>query len=92
MTHQQDRKNFPAPPMTYQIRIDGHLDDKWEDWFEDVTITLEDNGQTLLTCVVVDQSALHALLTKVRNLGMPLLSVNRIYPDPGEEADVDQKI
>ena len=63
--------------MIYQIRIKGHLGHKWTDWFEGLTITLEENGETLLTGPVVDQAALHGLLKKVRDLGMPLLSVNR---------------
>ena len=64
--------------MIYQIRIKGHLDHQWRDWFEDANITLDENGDTLLTCSVVDQAALHGLLKKVRDLGIPLLSVNQI--------------
>ncbi len=64
-------------PGLYEIRIKGHLEDRWADWFGGLTITLEDNGDTLLTCPVVDQAALHGLLKKVRDLGMPLLSVRR---------------
>ena len=67
-------------PMVYQIRIKGHLGPQWTDWFGDVTITLEDNGETLLTCSVVDQAALHGLLRKVRDLGMPLISAIRVNP------------
>jgi hypothetical protein len=67
-------------PGYYEIRIKGHLDNRWADWFEGVTITLEDNGETLLTGQVADQAALHGLLRKVRDLGMPLVSVNRIEP------------
>jgi hypothetical protein len=66
--------------MVYQIRIQGHLDSEWTDWFEGLTITLEDNGVTLLSGLVVDQAALYGLLRKVRDLGMPLLAVNRDYP------------
>ncbi len=65
----------------YEIRIKGHLDDRWSDWFGGLTITLEDNGNTLLTCRVVDQAALHGLLKRVRDLGLPLLSVNSVSPD-----------
>ena len=72
-------------PERYEIRIKGHLDDKWADWFEGLTLTLEDNGETLLTGPVVDQAALHGLLRKVRDLGMPLLSVTRVRPS---QADV----
>ena len=71
-------------PERYEIRIQGHLDDKWANWFEGLTITREDNGETLLIGPVVDQAALHGVLRKVRDLGMPLLSVNRVRPS---EAD-----
>ncbi len=59
----------------YEIRIKGHLDDRWAGWFEGLTITLEEDGDTLLTGPVIDQAALHGLLKKMRDLGMPLLSV-----------------
>ncbi len=65
-------------PRLYEIRIHGHLDEKWAVWFEGLTITLEDNGDTLLTGPVVDQAALHGLLRKVRDLAMPLISVNQV--------------
>ena len=67
-------------PVVYQIRIKGHLGSQWMDWFGGLTITLEDNGETLLTCLVVDQAALHGLLRKVRDLGMPLISAIRVEP------------
>jgi hypothetical protein len=69
-------------PGIYEIRIKGHLDDKWADWFEGLTITLEDNGDTLLTGPVIDQAALHGLLKKVRDLGLPLVSVSPVEPGP----------
>lgn len=62
-------------PMLYQIRIKGHLDSQWTDWFEGLTITLEEDGDTLLTGRLVDQAALHGLLKKIRDLGMPLVAV-----------------
>ena len=65
-------------PTCYQIRIEGHLGKQWAAWFEGLTITLEANGDTLLTGVVVDQAALYGLLRKTRDLGMPLVSVNRL--------------
>lgn len=68
-------------PVFYEIRIQGHLADRWRHWFEGLTITLEDKGVTLLTGPVVDQAALHGFLKKVRDLGMPLLSVTRVKPD-----------
>jgi hypothetical protein len=67
-------------PMVYQIRIEGHLGPRWTDWFEGMTITPEDDGDTLLTGPVVDQAALHGLLRKVRDLGMPLISAIRVKP------------
>ena len=69
-------------PGLYEIRIKGHLDDRWAAWFEGLTLTLEDNGDTLLTGPVVDQAALHGLLRKVRDLAMPLVSVTRVSPGP----------
>ena len=77
----------PGEPMVYQIKIKGHLGCQWTDWFEGLTITLEDNGETLLTGPVVDQAALHGLLKKVRDLGMPLLSV--ICVEPGQAKTPD---
>jgi hypothetical protein len=64
------------------IRIKGHLGQQWTDWFEGLAITLEDNGETLLTGPVVDQAALYGLLKKVRDLGLPLVSVMCIEPGP----------
>ena len=69
-------------PELYEIRIKGHLDDRWVTWFEGLTITLEENGETLLTGPVADQAALHGLLRKVRDLGIPLLSVIRLKTGP----------
>ncbi|MDA3938204.1 MAG: hypothetical protein PF693_02700 [Spirochaetia bacterium] len=62
----------------YQIRITGHLDDDWSDWFGNMKISLENNGDTIVSGPVVDQAALHGLLRKIRDLGMPLISVNQI--------------
>ena len=75
-------------PGLYEIRIKGHLDNRWAVWFEGLTITLEDNGETLLTGPVVDQAALHGLLRKVRDLAMPLLSVTRVRPSQADASDV----
>ena len=80
----------PYGPGLYEIRIKGHLDDRWEDWFEGLTITLEDNGDTLLTGPVVDQAALHGLLRKVRDLSIPLLSVNRVEPGQADGSEVKE--
>jgi hypothetical protein len=75
--------------MVYQIRIKGHLIREWTDWFEGLTITLEEDGDTLITGTVVDQAALHGLLKKVRDLGLPLVSVCPI--DPGQADGLDVK-
>jgi hypothetical protein len=75
-------------PALYEIRLKGHLDARWADRFGDMTITLEDNGDTLLTGPVVDQAALHGLLKKVRDLGLPLISVNRVKADHPDESVV----
>ena len=66
----------------YEIRLKGHLDDQWVEWFEGLTISLQDNGDTLLTGPVIDQAALHGLLKKVRDLGMPLVSVSPLEHGP----------
>jgi len=73
-----------SEPELYEIRIKGHLDGRWANWFEGMTITLEEDGNTLLAGPVIDQAALHGLLRKVRDLGLPLLSVNSIEPDTKE--------
>jgi hypothetical protein len=70
-------ETIPEKPRVYQIRVQGHLDQQWADWFGGLRVVLEENGDTVLTGPVVDQAALHGLLKKVRDLGMPLVSVNR---------------
>ena len=65
----------PDQPMICHIRIEGHLGPHWSSWFEGLAITREDNGETLLTGPLVDQAALHGVIRKVRDLGIPLLSV-----------------
>ncbi len=81
----------PIQPVVYQIRINGHLDLQWADWFEGLTITLEEDGNTLLTGAVLDQAALHGLLKKVRDLGMPLVSVNRKDLEQADSSALKQK-
>lgn len=69
------------PTLLYQIRVEGHLSQQWAPWFGGGTITRAAGGETLLVCPVVDQAALYGLLKKVRDLGLPLLSVHRL-PQP----------
>jgi hypothetical protein len=69
----------PQHDMVYQIRLKGHLGRQWADWFDGLTITLEDNGDTLLTGLLADQAALHGLLKKVRDLGLTLISLNQVH-------------
>ena len=82
MSNELNPKADPGQPMVYQIRIKGHLGHQWAAWFEGLTITLEEDGNTLLTGPVIDQAALHGLLKKVRDLGMPLVSVSPLKHGP----------
>jgi len=82
MSNELEPKPTPSHSVIYQIRLKGHLDSQWTDWFDGLTITLEENGDTLLTGPVIDQAALHGLLKKVRDLGMPLVSVSPVEPSP----------
>jgi hypothetical protein len=88
MSSELDPKPDPSQPISYRIRIKGHLGPEWSDWFGGLTVTLEDSGETLLTGPVVDQAALHGLLRKVRDLGMPLLSVCPVEPGEAEASQV----
>jgi len=75
MSNEHNPKPAPNQIVIYQIRLKGHLGCEWADWFEGLTITLEEDGDTLITGPVIDQAALHGLLKKVRDLGLPLVSV-----------------
>ena len=82
MPNYSDPTTNPSQPIVYQIRIKGQPGNEWTDWFEGLTITLEDNGETLLTGPVADQAALHGLLKKIRDLGLPLVSVSPLKHGP----------
>jgi hypothetical protein len=89
MSDQFNPQFDPGQPMVYQIRIKGHLGRQWADWFGGLTVTQEDKGDTLLTGPVIDQAALYGLLKKLRDIGLPLVSV---YPlEPGREDQPDVK-
>ena len=90
MANKSEPTTDPGQPTVYHIRIKGHLGDQWTAWFGGLSITLEDNGETLLTGAVVDQAALHGLLRKVRDLGLPLLLVMRLQPGQVDASAVDQ--
>lgn len=75
MSNKPTHQPKPLQPVVYQIRIKGHLTSQWADWFDEMTITLEGDGNTLLTGPVVDQAALHGLLKKIRDLGLTLISI-----------------
>jgi hypothetical protein len=92
MSNKLNPKTDPSQSMVYQIRFKGHLGRQWTEWFGDVTITLEDNGETLLTCPVVDQAALYGLLRKVRDLGLPLISVTPVKSGQAGGSDVKPQI
>ena len=73
----------------YEIRIKGHLDTRWADWFEGLSFTHESDGTTILSGPVVDQAALHGLLRKVRDLGLPLVGVSSIKPSSADTSDAE---
>ena len=79
-------KSNPTPSAAYEIKVEGHLDRQWTDWFGGVTIQWEEDGNTLLACPVVDQAALYGLLKKVRDLGIPLISVNRVRAENTDDS------
>jgi hypothetical protein len=90
MSNELNPKIDPSQQMVYEIKVEGHLDSEWTAWFGGMTLALEANGDTLMTGPVIDQAALHGLLKKVRDLGMPLVSVKRIKPGQADSTDVKQ--
>ncbi len=89
MANELEPKPTPSQPVVYQIRIKGHLGSQGTDWFEGLTITLEANGNTLLSGPVADQAALHGLPRKVRDLGLPLVSVSPLQHGQADQSDVE---
>ncbi len=88
MSNKFNPKTDPGQTIVYQIRIKGHLRDQWAEWFDGLIIKLEDNGETLLIGPVIDQAGLHGLLKKVRDLGLPLISVSPIEPGTGGTSEI----
>ena len=84
MTNKRNAAHDPQRFDSYEIILQGHLSSQWSSWFDGFTITLDPGGRTILVGPVIDQAALHGVLKKIRDLGIPLISVNRL--DPGQEA------
>ena len=91
MSNNLEPENDSGQLTIYQIRVKSHLGPDWTDWFEGLTITLEEGGDTLLTGPVVDQAALHGLLKKVRDLGVPLVSLNPVQHNTTHPEDTNKK-
>jgi len=90
MTDEQKPISDPNQPPVYTFKIKGHLGQQWLNWFDGLTVMLEEDGNTLLSGPVVDQSALHGILKKIRDLGMPLLSVNSTDSTQTFTVDTDE--
>ena len=90
MSNQHSPKSNLRAPTIYEIRLKGLLSDRWSNWLEGMAITPQEGGETLLTGPVIDDAALYGLLKKVRDLGMPLISVNRVGPDQTDAVDTAQ--
>jgi hypothetical protein len=91
MPNRPDPHHDPGQPTIYEIRIDGHLDRQWSDWFEGLAVTLAEDGTTRLSGPVADQAALHGLLKKVRDLGATLISVSRVAPGRSHDQKKDRR-
>lgn len=85
-SHNRNQANDASQPTVCQIRIKGHLGAQWTEWFDGLAVIPEEDGNTLLAGPVVDQAALHGILKKVRDLGMPLLSVNFVPAGTADDA------
>jgi hypothetical protein len=82
MSRAPNALDAPEPREVFAVRIQGHLPPRWSAWFEEMTVSLEEDGVTLLMGPVIDQAALHGLLSKVRDLGLHLISITRIECEP----------
>jgi hypothetical protein len=89
MSNSNSSDTNPGQPAVYQIRIKGHLGPHWSDWFAGMITTPQDNGDTVVTGLVIDQAALHGLLRKVRDLGVPLLSITEVQPDQQDPQETE---
>lgn len=78
MTERGDPTAFPREPGRYEIRLRGRLDAHWEDWFDGLTVSHESDGTTVMSGAITDQAALHGVLQRIRDLGVPLISVRRV--------------
>jgi hypothetical protein len=74
-----------SKPREYEIRLKGHLEARWTAWFDGLSLTQESDGTTVIRGSVIDQAALHGLLRKVRDLGLPLISVTQVDPEQMKE-------
>ena len=92
MSNESNSSHEKAESLIYQIRIKGHLDRKWADWFCGLHITSLAHGETLLTGPVLDQAMLHSLLRKVRDVGLPLVAVMQVEPEQAEVPDANTEL
>jgi hypothetical protein len=91
MSDKPQQKPNQREPKVYQIKIKGHLGSQWSDWFDSLTVTQDKKGNTLLTGPVIDDAALHGLLKKVRDLGMPLISFNPFETGQDDPDDIEKE-
>ncbi len=78
MIDKNNAADYSGKSLIFEIRIQGHLDERWTDWFDEATILRQENGDTLIICQLIDQAALHGLIKRIRDLGIPLVSINRL--------------